>query len=111
MEIKYQIDDKAYKYETNKKIALSALMTSIYIIKMFFTQGFAFGQFRIRIATSLYGLGYIFPFLIVPIWLLYLIQVPYKVFAMSICIGQVIPGIVGVILVKRLKMHFSNHLH
>ena len=29
-------------------------------------QSFAFGQYQVRIATALYGLSYIFPFLVVP---------------------------------------------
>lgn len=136
---------------------------ALYIVVMYFTQSFAFGQYQIRIATSLYALSSIFPFLIVPlglsnmlsnilmggfgifdmlgglavslitstsiylirkyklsdlliaipiiifpgllvpIWLSIFIKVPYIVLAISILIGQIIPGIVGVILVKQLK--------
>jgi len=145
------------------KITLSGLIIALYVSLMFFTQGFAFGQYQIRIATSLYSLTAIFPFLIVPmgisnflsntlmgglgvldmfgglfvgiltssvvyairkyrlndwfisipiifgpglivpIWLSYLINVPYKILAISIIIGQIIPGVVGVIIVKQLK--------
>jgi uncharacterized membrane protein len=136
---------------------------ALYIVIMYFTQSFAFGQYQIRIATSIYALSAIFPFLIVPlglsnmlsnilmggfgifdmlgglavglitsttiylikkyklselliavpiiifpgllvpIWLSIFIKVPYSVLAISILIGQIIPGIVGVILVKQLK--------
>jgi len=49
-----------------KKITLSAMMVALYVVIMYFTQGFAFGQYQIRIATSLYSLGYMFPFLVIP---------------------------------------------
>lgn len=50
----------------NQKLAFSALCIALYIIVMAATQSFAFGQYQIRIATALYGLSAIFPFLIVP---------------------------------------------
>ncbi len=49
------------------KLTLSALFMALYIVVMLFTQSFAFGQYQIRIATALYGLSAIFPFLIVPL--------------------------------------------
>ncbi len=150
-------------YTSIQKLAFSGLVMAMYIVIMYYTQGFAFGQYQIRIATSLYALSAVFPFLIVPlgvsnmlsnilmggfgipdmlgglavglitstsiylirkyklnqwfialpiiifpglivpIWLSIFIKVPYSVLAASILIGQVIPGIVGVILVKQLK--------
>lgn len=146
-----------------QKLTLSGLIVAMYIVVMYMTQSFAFGQYQIRLATSLYALSAIFPFLIVPmglsnllsnllmgglglpdiiggtivgittsslvylvrryrwndwlialpiilcpgllvpIWLSYLIHVPYSILAMSITIGQIIPGIVGVLLVKQLN--------
>ncbi|WP_227762816.1 QueT transporter family protein [Zhaonella formicivorans] len=146
-----------------KQIAISGVVMAVYIVLMYLTQSFAFGQYQIRIATSLYALSAVYPFLIVPlaisnllsnallgglgmpdmiggflvglitstavylikkfnlnerlialpiifgpglivpIWLSVLIDVPYRILAASICIGQIIPGIVGVILVKHLQ--------
>ncbi|SMC20732.1 Uncharacterized membrane protein [Clostridium acidisoli DSM 12555] len=146
-----------------KKICISGIVIAIYVVVMYFTQGFAFGQYQIRIATALYALGGIYPFLIlpmglsnlisntlmgglgpfdmfggalvgiittalvylirklklndwfitlpvifvpgliVPIWLSYLTHTPYKILALSLCIGQIIPSIVGVLLVKQIK--------
>lgn len=151
-----------------KKLTFSALIMALYVIIMFLTQGFAFGQFQIRIATSLYALSYLYPFLIiplglsnsisntimgglgpldmiggviagiltsgaiylikkfklsqwlivlpiifipgllVPVWLSYILKVPYPVLAFSICIGQIIPGILGVIIVKQLAVVMSK---
>lgn len=147
----------------SRKVAISGVMAAAYIGIMLATQGFAFGQFQIRIATSLYALSALYPFLVVPlaisnmlsnllmgglgladvagggfvglvagglvfgirhyrlpdwlialpiifvpgllvpVWLSYLIGVPYEVLAMSLVIGQVIPGIAGVVLVKQLR--------
>lgn len=157
------------EYSNSKKIAISGLVMALYIVIMYYTQGFAFEQYQIRIATSLYSLSAIFPFLIVPmgisnllsntlmgglgifdmlggalvgiltsgfvylikrfnlnewlialpiifvpgllvpVWLSFLIHVPYKVLAISLCIGQIIPGFVGVLLVKQLKRRFRGN--
>ena len=130
---------------------------------MTITQSFSFGAIQIRLATSLYALAYIFPFLvlplgvsnllsnmllgglsifdilggglvgiltallvycvrkyklnitltilpiifipglIVPIWLSMILNVPYSALAVSLCLGQVIPAILGSFLIKVLK--------
>lgn len=148
---------------TTKKITISGVSVGLYVILMYLTQGFAFGQYQIRIATSFYALTAIHPFLIVPmsvgnmlsnilmgglgifdtlgglivglitttavylvrkfklndwfiaipiilgpglivpIWLSIILKIPYSVLAASLCIGQIVPGIVGVILVKQLR--------
>jgi len=141
-----------------KKLTISGIIIALYVVFMFVTQSFAFGQYQVRIATSLYSLAAIHPFLIiplgvanflsntlmgglgpldmiggflvgiltagscyflrkinivlvaipilliptllVPIWLSYIIHVPYSILALSIGVGQIIPSIVGVLLVK-----------
>ena len=52
-----------------KKITISGLVIAIYIVIMYLTQSFAFGQYQIRIATSLYAMAAVHPFLIVPLGL------------------------------------------
>ncbi|MBK5246822.1 MAG: QueT transporter family protein [Peptostreptococcaceae bacterium] len=144
-----------------KKITISGLIIAAYVVVMFLTQSFAFGQYQIRIATSIYAFASIFPFLIiplglanlisntlmgglglpdmiggfivgiltslscfylrkinlylvalpiliipsilVPIWLSYLIHVPYWILLISIGIGQILPSILGVLIVKYLE--------
>lgn len=148
---------------STRSITISGLVMALYIVIMYYTQSFAFNQYQIRIATSIYSLSAIFPFLIlplglsnmlsnilmggfgvfdalgglavglltsttiylirkyklndwlialpiilfpglmVPIWLSIFIKVPYSILAVSILIGQIIPGVVGVMLVKALK--------
>lgn len=146
-----------------QKITVSALVIALYVAIMFVTQSFAFGQYQIRIATAMYALSAIFPFLVIPMalanvisntlmgglgpldiiggaivgfvttsfivfikrlelpntlialpiilvpglgvatWLSYLLHIPYAVLAFSLLIGQIIPGIVGAILVTALE--------
>ena len=45
------------------------MVVAIYVVIMFFTQSFAFGAYQIRIATAMYALSYLFPFLVVPLGL------------------------------------------
>lgn len=51
----------------SRKLTLSALVAALYVAVMAATQGFAFGQFQVRIATALYALSGIFPFLVLPL--------------------------------------------
>ena len=52
-----------------QKLTMSGAVMAIYIVVMYFTQSFAFGQYQVRIATALYGVAYLFPFLVVPLGL------------------------------------------
>ena len=145
-----------------QKLVFSSMLMALYIVILYFTQSFSFGAYQIRIATSMYALSYVFPFLVFPlglanfianalfgglglldmiggltvgivttysivlikqgnlnkwlialpiilvpglgvsIWLSYLLNLPYTALAMSLCIGQIIPALVGVLLVKTL---------
>jgi hypothetical protein len=149
-----------------QKIAVSGMIMAMYIALMYFTQSFAFGQYQVRIATALYSLTGIFPFLvvplgmsnalsntlmggmgpfdifggfavgfitggciylikrlklhdafvaipiifgpglIVPIWLSKIINVPYDILALNVCIGQILPGIAGVVIINQFKKRF-----
>ena len=146
-----------------QKLTISGMVVALYIVILFFTQNFSFGAYQIRIATSLYALSYLFPFLVfplglanlisnmlfgglgpldmiggclvgivttsiivfirkkgwnlsfisipivlipglcVPIWLSYLLHMPYAMLAVSLCIGQIVPAICGPIFVKILQ--------
>lgn len=156
-----------------QKLTLSAMIIALYVTVMYCTQSFSFGAYQIRIATSMYALSYLFPFLVLPLglanfianmlfgglglldmvggclvgivtsslivgirklhwnrlliilpivlipglgvstWLSYLLQMPYPALAVSLCIGQVIPAICGVLLINVLervtgKTHKNN---
>ena len=146
-----------------RKIALSGLVMAAYLVIMNLGQGFAFGQYQIRLATSLYALSAVYPFLIlplglsnllsntlmgglglfdmaggflvgiitsaavylihrlklsysliavpiifgpgliVPIWLSMILHIPYLLLALNLCLGQVVPGSLGVILIRKMK--------
>jgi uncharacterized membrane protein len=54
------------EFTKTQKLTISAVCMGLYLMVMLCTQSFAFGQYQIRIATALYGLSAIFPFLILP---------------------------------------------
>lgn len=56
-------------YTNTKKLTISGMVMALYIVILYFTQSFSFGAYQIRIATSLYAMGYFCPFLIVPLGL------------------------------------------
>ena len=146
-----------------QKLTVSAMVMALYVVVLYFTQSFSFGAYQIRIATALYALAYLFPFLVLPLgfanfianflfgglglldwfggcfvgiivtaiivlirrkgwsrWLIilpiilvpglgvssylsYLLHVPYSVLATSLCIGQSVPAVCGVVLVNVLQ--------
>ena len=72
----------------NQKLVFSALCIALYIVVMMCTQTFAFGQYQIRIATALYGLSALFPFLVVPFGLA-------NVISNTVMGGLGLPDIIG----------------
>ena len=50
-----------------RRMTFSALVIAIYIAVLYVTQGISFGPYQIRIATALYGLAFLYPFLVVPL--------------------------------------------
>lgn len=52
-----------------QKLTISGMVIALYLIIISFTQSFSFGSYQIRIATSLYALAYLFPFLVIPLGL------------------------------------------
>ncbi len=52
-----------------QKLTISAMIMALYVVVMLLTQSFAFGAYQIRIATSLYALSFLFPFLVLPLGL------------------------------------------
>ena len=52
-----------------QKLTISGAVMAVYLVVMYFTQSFAFGQYQVRIATAIYSIAYLFPFLVVPLGL------------------------------------------
>lgn len=50
-----------------RKLTFSAMVIALYVATMGLTQSFSFGAYQIRIATAIYALAYLFPFLIIPL--------------------------------------------
>lgn len=151
------------KINSIRRLTISSMVIAIYIVVLYITQGMSFGPYQIRIATSLYALAYIFPFLVIPMgianlianflfgglgwldclggfgvgiittmiivglkrrqmnlwwsllpivvvpavcvsaWLAYVLHIPYTVLLCNLSVGQVIPAVVGCLLVQLLK--------
>mgnify|MGYP000056673036 CR=1 FL=1 len=144
------------KLNTTQKLVLSAIMMALYIAILFVSQAISFGAVQMRLATALYGLTYIFPFLVfpislanaiansfgglglidvvsflttgsiylirkaklsswfiilpillvpalvVPIWLSALLKLPYFALVINLLLGQLVPSILGAVLVREL---------
>ena len=147
------------KLNTTQKLVLSAIMMALYIAILFVSQAISFGAVQMRLATALYGLTYIFPFLVfpislanaiansfgglglidvvggfcasfltsiylirkaklsswfiilpillvpalvVPIWLSALLKLPYFALVINLLLGQLVPAILGAVLVREL---------
>ncbi len=57
------------KMSKTQKLTFSGAVIAVYIAVMYVTQSFAFGQYQVRIATAIYSIAYLFPFLVVPLGL------------------------------------------
>lgn len=53
--------------DKTRKLCFSAAVMAIYIVLMYLTQSFAFGQYQVRIATAIYSTAYLFSFLVAPL--------------------------------------------
>lgn len=155
--------DNIEKMTRVQKMTMSAMVMALYIVVLYFTQSFSFGAYQIRIATALYALSYLFPFLVLPlglanllsnmlfggfgivdmvggclvgvatgvcivlirkygwnrffiavpiifipglgvaVYLSYFLKIPYPAMALNLCVGQLLPSVAGVALVKVLE--------
>lgn len=64
-----RIEPKQKPIISTKALASSGITIAVYIVLMYLTQSFSFGQYQMRLATSLYALAAIHPFLILPLGL------------------------------------------
>ena len=59
-----------YNFLANtKRMTVAAMVMALYIVILYVTQGISFGPYQIRIATSLYALAFVYPFLAGPLGL------------------------------------------
>ena len=90
-----------------QKLTFSAMVMALYIVILYFTQSFSFGAYQIRIATSLYALSYLFPFLVLPLGLAnFISNMLFGGFGIVDMLGGCIVGIVAsscIVLIRRKK--------
>jgi uncharacterized membrane protein len=57
-----------YNFLVNtRKMTISSMVIAMYVVLLYITQGVSFGAYQIRIATALYALAYLYPFLVIPL--------------------------------------------
>ncbi|HJA68158.1 QueT transporter family protein [Lachnoclostridium sp. An169] len=163
------MDNSVESMSRVQKMTVSAMVMALYIVILALTQSFSFGAYQIRIATALYALAYLFPFLVLPLglanfisnllfggfgivdmlggcivgmtaaacivlirkmkwnrvfiavpivlvpglgvatYLSYFLAMPYPLMALNLCIGQLLPSVCGVALVKVLERVLYPH--
>lgn len=54
-------------HEKLQKLTISAVVMAIYVVVMYLTQSFSFGAYQVRLATALYALSYLLPYLVFPL--------------------------------------------
>ena len=90
-----------------QKLTFSAMVMALYIVILIFTQSFSFGAYQIRIATSLYALSYLFPFLVLPLGLAnFISNMLFGGFGIVDMLGGCIVGIAAsscIVLIRRKK--------
>ncbi|WP_301859791.1 QueT transporter family protein [uncultured Megasphaera sp.] len=52
--------------KTPRRMTISAMVIALYIVLLYLTQSISFGAYQIRIATALYALAFLYPFLVIP---------------------------------------------
>ena len=97
------------KMNRTHKLALSGMVMAVYIVVMYLTQSFAFLQYQVRVATAIYALAYLFPFLVLPLGVSNLLS---NLLMGGLGVLDIVGGgIVGVLtalccaLIRRLKLN------
>lgn len=92
-----------------KRLVFSGIVIAVYINLMYLTQFLSFGQIRIRLADCVYGLCYIYPFLVLPMGIAnFLSCLFFSGIGLIDMIGWMAVGILtaaGVGLVKKLQLN------
>lgn len=75
---------------STRRLTIASMVIAIYIVVLYITQGISFGAYQIRIATAMYALAYVYPFLVVPLGIANLIaNFLFGGLGRSICLAAV----------------------
>lgn len=87
-----------------QKLTFSAMIIALYVVILYFTQSFSFGAYQIRIATSMYALSYLFPFLVFPLGLAnFIANMLFGGFGLIDMVGGCLVGIVTTLLIVGIR--------
>ena len=92
-----------------QKLTFSAMVIALYVVILYFTQSFSFGAYQIRIATSMYALSYLFPFLVLPLGLAnFIANALFGGLGLLDMVGGCIVGIVTTFLIVQIRRRGLN---
>lgn len=90
-------------------LCISGISIAIYIVVLYFTQSISFGQYQIRLATSMYALVYVFDFLCVPLGIANMLSnFFYGALGLLDVVGGFVVGIITTILIRIMKKINKN---
>lgn len=91
-----------------KKLTISAMIMALYIVVLYFTQSFSFGAYQIRIATSIYAVSYLCPFLVIPLGIAnFLANTLFGGLGIVDMLGGLVVGLItsySIVLIKKKKL-------
>lgn len=96
------------KLSSTQKLVFSAISMALYISVLFLSQQISFGAYQMRLATSLYSLTYLFPFLALPLSLANGLANIFGGLGVLDVVGGVLVGLLttgGVYLVRHFKLN------
>ena len=96
---------------TTKRMTIASIVIALYIVVLYVTQGVSFGAYQIRIATALYALAYLYPFLVVPLGIANLIaNFLFGGLGPLDMLGGCVVGMLTTWLIVQIKQHHGNVL-
>ncbi|WP_296827302.1 QueT transporter family protein [uncultured Megasphaera sp.] len=91
---------------TTRRMTFSALVMALYIAILYVTQGISFGPYQIRIATALYGLAFLYPFLVFPLGIAnFIANFLFGGLGLIDMVGGCVVGIVTTWLIVQIRQH------
>lgn len=94
---------------TTQRMTIASMVIALYIIVLYVTQGVSFGVYQIRIATALYALAYLYPFLVIPLGIANLIaNFLFGGLGPLDMLGGCAVGMLTTWLIVQIKQHHGN---
>lgn len=94
---------------STRRLTIASMVIAIYIVLLYVTQGISFGAYQIRIATALYALAYVYPFLVIPLGIAnFIANFLFGGLGLIDMAGGCLVGIVTTWLIVQIRRHQWN---